>query len=39
MNEVSGGFALVIDFGFVLCMVALLVLLIRQFRQTNRHDD
>jgi hypothetical protein len=35
---VDGALALLIDLGFIGCLVALLVLLIRQFRRTGRDD-
>jgi hypothetical protein len=39
MTGLSGGWALLVDIGFILCGIALLVLLVRQFRQTGRRDD
>jgi hypothetical protein len=35
---VDGSLALLIDLGFIGCLVALLVLLIRQFRRTGEGD-
>jgi len=36
---VDGSLGLLIDLGFVGCLIALLVLLVRQFRRTGRDDD
>jgi hypothetical protein len=35
---VDGSLGLLVDLGFIGCLVALLVLLVRQFRRTGRDD-
>jgi hypothetical protein len=36
--DLSGTSGALVELGFVLCMVALLVLLVMQFRRTGRDD-
>lgn len=35
---ISGPLGLVLEIGFVICMVVLLVFLVQQFRRTGRDD-
>jgi hypothetical protein len=35
---VDGSLGLLVDLGFIGCLIALLVLLVRQFRRTGRDD-
>ena len=35
----TGPFGVVLEIGFVLCMIVLLVFLIQQFRRSGRDDD
>ena len=37
--ELGGVTGALVEIGFVLCLVALLVFLVIQFRRTGRHDD
>jgi hypothetical protein len=39
VDLLSGPGALLIDIGFIGCLIALLVLLIRQFRRTGKDDE
>lgn len=36
--NLGSGLETVVEIGFALCLIALLVLLIRQYRQTGRRD-
>jgi hypothetical protein len=36
--NVDGPLGLLVQLGFILCMIALLVFLIQQYRRTNRKD-
>jgi hypothetical protein len=36
--NVDGPLSLLIQLGFILCMIALLIFLIQQYRRTNKRD-